>query len=149
MIWVLFTVMIVIMFGSVISRYLFNFVFSWAEQLTRILFVWVTFCGISLAGLKSAHMRVTMITLILGDERSKYVFWLGDVVCIIFGFYISYFMFNWTEMAFRLNQTFTAMPWLNIGFMYIAGVLGMIAFAIRCAQALFHKIQDHRRKEVA
>jgi len=144
---VLFSAMVVIMFGSVISRYFFNFVFSWAEQLTRVMFVWVTFCGISLAGLKGAHMRVTAITIVLGEERSKYVFWLADVVCIIFGLYISYFMYNWTRMAFTLNQTFTAMPWMNVGVMYLAGVLGMIAFSIRCAQSLVQRLREEYSKK--
>ena len=144
---VLFSAMLVIMFGSVISRYFFSFVFSWAEQLTRIMFVWVTFCGISLAGLKGAHMRVTAITLILGEERSKYVFWLGDAVCIVFGLVISYYMLNWTQMAFNLNQTFTAVPWMNVGVMYIAGVLGMIAFSLRCTQSLVIRIKEEYSKK--
>jgi len=129
------------MFGSVISRYFFSFVFSWAEQLTRVMFVWVTFCGISLAGLKGAHMRVTTVTMVLGESKSRYVFWLADVICIAFGLYISQFMFNWTRMAFTLNQTFTAMPWMNVGVMYLAGVLGMIAFSIRCTQSLIRNLK--------
>jgi len=130
------------MFGSVISRYFFSFVFSWAEQLTRIMFVWVTFCGISLAGLRGAHMRVTAVTLLFGEERSRYVFRLADAVCIVFGVFISFYMWNWTRNAFVLNQTFTAVPWMNVGVMYIAGVLGMIAFSIRCTQSLVRRLRE-------
>lgn len=56
---VLFSCMTLITFGSVVSRYCFSFTFSWAEQLTRVMFVWITFAGISLAGLRGAHMRVS------------------------------------------------------------------------------------------
>ena len=35
---VLFSCMTLITFGSVVSRYCFSFTFSWAEQLTRVMF---------------------------------------------------------------------------------------------------------------
>ena len=80
---VLFSCMTLILFASVVSRYCFSFTFSWAEQLTRVMFVWITFAGISLAGKRGAHMRVTAITLVIGEKKGKYVFWLGDLITIV------------------------------------------------------------------
>jgi len=141
MIMVLLTIMTVIMFFSVVSRYFFNFTFSWAEQVTRIMFVWATFAGISLGALRSAHMRVSAISLITGEKRSKYVFVFGNIVAAVFGFVISYYMFNCMMNAFRNNQTFTAVPGLNVGYMYLGGVIGMIGFGIRCVQGIVNELK--------
>ena len=138
---ILFTLMSFLMFFSVISRYCFNFTFSWAEQVTRIMFVWLTFAGISLAGLRGAHRRVSAITLVLGEAKSKYVFMFGNIVSIIFGITISFYMFNCTMNAINNGQTFTAVPGLNVGVMYIAGVIGMVGFSIRNIQAM---VREHK-----
>lgn len=141
----LLTIMTIIMFVSVVSRYCFNFTFSWAEQVTRIMFVWATFAGISLGALKGAHMRVSAISLLIGNRLSKYVFWFGNIIAALFGFGISYYMFNCTMNAIHNQQTFTAVPWLNVGVMYIAGVFGMIGFGIRCMQALIIDIKSTKK----
>ena len=142
---ILLTTMTIIMFVSVVSRYCFNFTFSWAEQVTRIMFVWATFAGISLGALKSAHMRVSAISLLIGDRLSKYVFWFGDIIAALFGFGISYYMLNCTMNAIYNQQTFTAVPWLNVGVMYMAGVFGMIGFGIRCIQVLVIDIKSTKK----
>lgn len=144
---VLLSVMTVIMFFSVVSRYFFKFTFSWAEQVTRIMFVWCTFAGISLAALKGSHMRVSAISLLLGEKLSKYVFWFGNIVASVFGFGISYYMYNCMMNAFRNNQTFTAVPGLNVGFMYLAGVIGMIGFGIRCLQGVVSEYRASKKEE--
>lgn len=146
-IMILFTLMTAIMFFSVVSRYCFNFMFSWAEQVTRIMFVWATFAGISLAALRGAHMRVSAISMLIGEKNSKYVFWFGNIVAAIFGLVISYYMFNCTMNAISNKQTFTAVPGLNVGVMYVAGVIGMIGFAIRNIQALVTDIKAGREKK--
>ena len=141
---VLFSCMTIIMFVSVVSRYCFSFTFSWAEQLTRVMFVWITFAGISMAGLKGAHMRVTAITLALGEKRGRFVFWLGDVISIGFGIFIAYKMFFVTRNTIVNHQVFTAMPWMPVWVMYVSGVLGMIGFSIRTATRLIGEIRSSR-----
>ena len=50
--WVLIValaVMATLVFGNVVSRYLFNYSFSWVEELTRYMMIWVCFLGSGLA----------------------------------------------------------------------------------------------------
>lgn len=138
---VLFSAMTIITFTSVVSRYCFNFTFSWAEQLVRFMFVWITFAGISLAGLRGAHMRVTAITLLIGEKKGRYVFWLGDLVTIAFALFIAWKMALVTRNNFVNKQVFTAMTWMPVWCMYISGVLGMIGLAIRTATRMIKEIK--------
>jgi hypothetical protein len=42
------SVMLVIIFAQVVTRYLFNYTPEWSEELARFLFVWVVFLGSAL-----------------------------------------------------------------------------------------------------
>ena len=143
---VLFSCMTLILFTSVVSRYCFSFTFSWAEQLTRVMFVWITFAGISLAGKRGAHMRVTAITLLIGEKRGKYVFWLGDLITIGFALFVGYRMVLVTQNTIINHQVFTSMTWMPVWVMYISGVLGMAGFAIRTAVRMIGEIRADRQK---
>lgn len=141
----LFSCMTLILFVSVVSRYCFSFTFSWAEQLTRVMFVWITFAGISLAGKRGAHMRVTAITLLIGEKRGKYVFWLGDLITIAFAVFIGYRMALVTRNTIVNHQVFTSMTWMPVWVMYISGVLGMAGFAVRTGIRMIGEIRDERK----
>ena len=143
----LLSIMTILMFTTVITRIFFKFTFSWAEQITKVLFVWATFAGISYAAYLGVHMRVSAITLLLRDEKKKdRILLLGDAVAALFGLVICYYMLSVTWNAFQLQQTFTSVPWLNVGFMYIGGVLGMLGFSVRCIQSIISKIAEQKSK---
>ena len=115
--------------------------------LTRVMFVWITFAGISLAGLRGAHMRVSAITLLIGEKRGKYVFWFGDLVSIAFGLFIAYKMSMVTRNTIANHQVFTSMTWMPVWMMYISGVLGMLGFAIRTAQRMIGEICANKKQK--
>lgn len=51
-----------IVFLQVFLRYVMSSGFSWAEELSRYLFLWLMFLGISLGVQKKTHIAVTMLT---------------------------------------------------------------------------------------
>ena len=111
------------------------------------MFVWITFAGISLAGLRGAHMRVSAITLVIGEKRGRYVFWFGDLVSIAFGLFIAYKMSLVTRNTIANHQVFTSMTWMPVWMMYISGVLGMLGFAIRTTQRMVGEIRADKQQK--
>ncbi|WHH56813.1 TRAP transporter small permease [Petroclostridium sp. X23] len=144
----LFTLMVIITGFTVISRYFFSFTFSWAEQLTRIMFVWVTFAGISWAGMLGAHMRVSAITMVTGEKVGKYIFWFGDIVTICFGFFMSYKIAAVMLVVIDKGQSFASIPWLSVSVIYLAGSLGMMGLAIRVIQSRVVEYIEKNKKIV-
>ena len=132
---VCFSLMVIITAFTVFSRYSLSFTFSWAEQLTRIFFVWITFAGISLAAGRSMHLRVMAITLIIPKKMIPIVLLFADTLTAIFGFFISYKIFILIQIMVDRNQTFSAIPWLPVWVMYLPGTLGMLGFSIRLIQS--------------
>ena len=56
------SLMLVIIFMQIISRYIFGYTFEWSEELARFLFVWVVFIGSALIIGDKGHMAVTLLS---------------------------------------------------------------------------------------
>lgn len=55
------SVMLVIIFAQVVTRYLFGYTPEWSEELARFLFVWVVFLGSALIMGESGHLAVQFL----------------------------------------------------------------------------------------
>lgn len=55
------SVMLVVIFAQVVSRYVFNWTPEWSEELARYLFVWVVFIGSALIMGESGHLAVQFV----------------------------------------------------------------------------------------
>ena len=94
MIIVIFSILTVILFVNVVTRFCFHYTATWSEQAARYLFVWMTFAGVSLAGKTSSHLQVTVANMVFGEERAKTVFLIGDIIVVLFGCLLTYKIFG-------------------------------------------------------
>lgn len=58
---------------NVFMRYFFRTTIPWAEELSRFLFIWVTFVGVVIANDKSEHMRLDFVVHMLPERIRKFV----------------------------------------------------------------------------
>jgi TRAP-type C4-dicarboxylate transport system permease small subunit len=130
-----FAWMVVITAVSAVTRYFFGYTASWAEQVTRIFFVWITMAGISWAGFKGKHLKVTAISLVVPQKAAEFLIFLGDLLTAIFGVYITYYIITIMVSQIQTHQVFPSVPWLPVWTMYLAGVFGMLGLSIRLCQA--------------
>ena len=132
----MFLVMTVIIALNVVTRFVFNFTLSWGEQLARLLLVWTSFAGISWAGMINAHMRVTALSLAFKKNPKIFeiIYLLGDIVAVIYGFYLSWQIFGVMILVKNQGQVLSALPLVPKWIMYLAGVLGMAGMSIRIIQ---------------
>lgn len=122
-----------ILFIQVITRYFFSYSFSWAEQLVRIFFVWVTLMGISLAGKYGMHISIDVTKLFLPNAVIRVIDIVAGLVTIFLGLFLAYLIAKIVGAQIRHPQAFPSMPWLPAWTMYLAGVIGMAGLAIRTA----------------
>lgn len=132
----MFLVMTVIIALNVVTRFVFNFTLSWGEQLARLLLVWTSFAGISWAAMINAHMRVTALSLAFKKNPKIFeiIYLLGDIVAVIYGFYLSWQIFGVMILVKNQGQVLSALPLVPKWIMYLAGVLGMAGMSIRIIQ---------------
>lgn len=144
---VLFLIMLVILFVNVVTRFVFHYTASWSEQASRILFVWLTFCGVSLAGMTDAHLRVTLANMIFGEKKGKIIFAIGDIISVLFSLWLVYKIGMVMVQVLVTKQVFAAIPWLPAWILYLAGVLGMAGFTIRVIQRMVRQYRKSGKKE--
>ena len=66
-------VMVVLVFGNVVMRYAFNSGFTVSEELSRWLFVWLTFLGAVIALRDNAHLGTDMLVGKLGPAGQAHL----------------------------------------------------------------------------
>ncbi len=143
----LFLIMLAILFVNVITRFCFSYTASWSEQAARIAFVWMSFAGVSLAGMYGSHLQVTVASMILGEKRARFVFWIGDIVVILFGLFMAWKIFEVMQTVIMTKQAFPAIPWLPSWILYLPGVAGMLGLSIRVIQNRYRNIVNSRKED--
>jgi len=91
------TIFIIIMFLlsiQVISRYFFYHSLTWTEELSIILFLWMTYLGISSAVTYRKHLRIDALIDVVPFKVKKVLLIISDIIFIIFNTYIIFPFIN-------------------------------------------------------
>lgn len=134
MIIILFTVLLGLMVFGIVSRYGFGSSVAWVEQFTRLLFVWISFTGISAAAYNRSHLKVEALIVFTKEKAGRMIIFIGDLIGVLFAFFLSYKILMLTINVHAKGQSFSAMPWMPMSVMYISGALGMLGMGIRTIQ---------------
>ena len=86
----LLAVMVVLVFGNVVMRYAFNSGITVSEELSRWLFVWMTFLGAIVALKEHAHLGTDMLVSRLGPGGKKACLLVGHLLML----YVTWLLFS-------------------------------------------------------
>jgi TRAP-type transport system small permease protein len=113
-------VMVVLVFGNVFMRYVFNSGFTVSEELSRWLFVWVTFLGAVIALRDNAHLGTDMLVGKLGP-RAKRIF-MG--LSLLLMLYCLWLIFKGTYDQFMVNKdSESPVMEVSMGWFYAGGMV--------------------------
>lgn len=117
----------ILIFVNVTLRYIFNNSWTWAEELTRYIMVWMTFIGASLCVRDNVHVTMDLAMNTLPNKLKKpllYVIYGGSA---IISFYLAYLGYNIMMKVKYSGQVSSAMEFLPMWLVYlcvpVAGVL--------------------------
>lgn len=80
----LLAAMTLITFAQVIARYIFNYSFVWALELTTFIFGGLIFLGMSYGVKKGAHIGVDALVKILPPATARIVAILATLLCLLY-----------------------------------------------------------------
>ncbi len=92
--------MVVLVFGNVFMRYAFNSGFTVSEELSRWLFVWVTFMGAVIALRDNAHLGTDMLVGKLGPAGKRICMGLSLLLMV----YCLWLIFKGSYDQFLVNK---------------------------------------------
>lgn len=126
--------MVLLVFGNVVLRYGFNSGITVSEEMSRWLFVWLTFMGAVVALHEHAHLGTEMLVAHLGPAGKK--------VCLVLGYAL---MLLTCWLIFRGSLEQTKINWdvsapssgASMGWFYSVGMVFSVSSAVILLNDLF------------
>jgi TRAP-type transport system small permease protein len=134
-------IMAILVFGNVLLRYIFNTGITWSEEVSRYLFVWLTFIGAIGALKDNQHLGVDMLVKKLSPGARKIAFLISNVIVL----YVLWLALEGSWKITLLN-TKALSPALGIpmSYVYASGIVMAIGMAIiilhKMYQVFFKKV---------
>lgn len=127
-------VMVVLVFGNVVLRYGFNSGITVSEEVSRWLFVWLTFLGAIVAMRDHAHLGSDMLVSRLPV--------IGKKICLVIGhllmLYITWLLFSGALAQARINFDVQApVTGASMAILYFAGIVFAVVAALFLAYELW------------
>lgn len=136
--------MVVLVFGNVVLRYAFNSGITVSEELSRWLFVWLTFVGAIVALRDHAHLGVDSLVSRLPPWGKKACFILSNLLML----YCVWLFFkgSWEQTIINLDNKAPATG-LSSGFFYGVGVFFSVSAAGLLIRNLYQALTGRLREE--
>ena len=80
----LMAAMTLITFLQVVARYVFNYSFVWALELSSVLFAWLIFIGMSYGVRVGAHIGIDAVVRQLGPRAARASAWSATALCVVY-----------------------------------------------------------------
>jgi TRAP-type C4-dicarboxylate transport system permease small subunit len=126
-------VMVVLVFGNVVLRYGFNSGITVSEEVSRWLFVWVTFLGAVVALKEHGHLGTDMLVSRLPSAGKKICLVVGQLLML----YITWLLFKGSLDQARINWDVAApVTGAPMAIVYASGMV----FAVSAAVLLVREI---------
>jgi len=134
MIALLLAIMVVLVFGNVVLRYGFNSGIAFSEEMSRWLFVWLTFMGAVVALNENSHLGSDMLI-------SRLPVW-GKKACLVASLlimlYLTWLLFQGSLAQARINYDVQApVTGASVAFFYSAGVVFAVSTAVLLLRQLW------------
>lgn len=136
-------VMVVLVFGNVMLRYGFNSGITLSEELSRWLFVWMTFMGAIVALKEHGHLGTDMLVSRLGARSKKFCLGLSQLLML----FVCWLLLKGSFEQAKVNYGSTsAVMEVSMAWLYLPGilfaVLGGLMIAIEFVRLITGKLSD-------
>jgi TRAP-type C4-dicarboxylate transport system permease small subunit len=149
------SIMVIMVFGNVVLRYGFDSGIMSSEELSRFLFIWITFLGAIIAMRENAHLGLDSVVRMLPRAGKKAAFALSNLLML--GCCALMFYGTWRQHGINAT-TRSAITELPMSWVYGVGYLASVAMGliivgnlVRLARGEFTEedlIQVHDSEEV-
>lgn len=82
---------VVITVVAVWYRYVLGAPLAWTEQVSRILFVWVTFLGAAVLYRRMIHIVIDMMVMMLPGPLQRVIYWVNQALIFVFAAMLLWF----------------------------------------------------------
>jgi TRAP-type C4-dicarboxylate transport system permease small subunit len=130
-------VMVVLVFGNVVLRYAFNSGITVSEELSRWLFLWMTFLGAIVALKEHGHLGTDALVARLPKGGKKACLLIGQALML----YVTWLLLrgSWTQTLINLEVE-APVTGASVAIFYGAGVVFAISAGVLLARELWRTV---------
>lgn len=137
-------IMVVLVFGNVVLRYVFNSSITVSEEVSRWLFVWITFMGAVIALREHSHLGTDALVSRLPPLGKKICFALAHLAML----YVCYLVFRGSLEQTRINMDVLApSTQLPMATVHAAGVAFSVSAAVMLLLDLWLLVSGRIKEE--
>ncbi len=143
--WTLFTIVIVALlslFANVVLRYGFNYTLAWSEELVRIVIIYSTFVGASVAVKQRAMIRIDAVVQIFPKLKPGLTIYT-NLLMLFFAWMMVNYGYKMTHLQYVTHQKTIIMQIPLVIIFAIMPIMGVMIF-IRTFQVM---IQDFKSRQ--
>src|SRR4249920_379908 len=130
-------VMVVLVFGNVVLRYALNSGITVSEEVSRWLFVWLTFLGAVVAIHDNGHLGTDMLIGRLGPRGRRICLVIAQVAML----YVTWLLFSGSLAQARINWDVEApVTGASMAIFYGSGVVFAVAAGVLLAHQLWRTV---------
>ena len=136
LIMLLMAAMTLVTFAQVVARYVFNYSFVWALELTGVMFAWLIFVGMSYGVRVGSHIGVDIVVKSLGPQAARAVGCIAAALCVLYAGILLWGSWQYVAKIYNIGILMQDMPvqqWIP----RIVLPLGFLLLAVRFGQALW------------
>jgi len=135
----LMAAMTVVTFMQVIARYVFNYSFVWAMELTGVMFAWLIFVGMAYGVRVGAHIGVDAGVKLLGARAGRMVSAIAAALCILYALIVAFGGYQYVSKIHTVGILMQDMP-VQTWIPRLILPIGFALLAFRFAQVLWRLV---------
>ena len=141
---ILMGVMVVFICGQVFTRYVLQIAMSWTEEISRYLFIWTVYVGISFGIKKNRHICIDVVYNLLPEKQARSFAFIGDALFLAFALFI---VSKGSEVFLRIVESGQTSPACEIPMWIVYGALpfGMALSSLRIVQNIYRRAKEVRQ----
>jgi C4-dicarboxylate transporter DctQ subunit len=143
----LLAAMTLVTFMQVIARYAFNYSFTWALELTTVLFAWLIFLGIPYGVRVGSHIGVDALVRLLGPVGARIAGSIAAACCLAYATILLIGSWTYVEKMYAIDITMQDLPvgqWIPRSILVFSFALLVLRFG-----EVFVRVASGRVKRLA
>lgn len=133
-------------FAQVVMRYIAKSPLSWSEEISRYMFIWMIYIGVSYGVKRDAHIKVDFLMNLFPKSIRKGILAISDLIFMAFSLFIVVTGFEVATKILELGQKSPAVGF-QMGYVYFATVVGFGLTLIRLIQNFIIRLTNNDESE--
>lgn len=139
----LYGYIVMVIFIEVFRRFVLSYSSVWGEETARYAFVYLVWIGAAAAVRDRAHIRIDVITHLVGDRGTSILYIASDVLTGILALFALYWSMDPVLTSFKFHSVTDGLRVLRVWFL-VAVPFGFSLTLLRVVQALIRDVGNYR-----